>query len=52
MGSVYMMARYLKHYLKTGGSMEWFNKEHFPPKFRLLRTLNRLMARAPWEITP
>jgi hypothetical protein len=52
MGSVYMMARYIRHYLRTGGSKDWFKPEHFPPKFQLLGPLNRMMARSPWDITP
>ena len=37
-------------YLKSGGETEWFTEEKFPPKFRVIGRLNRIMARAPWEI--
>ena len=50
MGSVYMMNRYLKLYLKSGGQTEWFTQQHFPTKLGMLGTINRFMARAPWEI--
>ena len=46
-----MMVRYLKLYLKFGGSMEWFTIQKYPPKLKMLGKLNRMMARAPWEVT-
>jgi hypothetical protein len=45
------MARMLKRFLKEGGLMEWFVEGKYPQKYKLLLTLNRYMARAPWEIT-
>lgn len=48
MGSVYMMSRYLRLYLKNGGQTEWFTKEKYPQKLGMLGKLNRYMARAPW----
>jgi len=52
MGSVYMMCRYLKMYLKSGGQTEWFTQEKYPPKLAMLSRLNSLMARSPWDIVP
>lgn len=51
LGSVYVMARMLKRFLKEGGLMEWVLEGKFPHKYKLLLTLNRYLARAPWEIT-
>jgi hypothetical protein len=52
LGSVYIMARMLKRFLKEGGLMEWVLEGKFPQKYKLILTLNRYMARAPWEVTP
>lgn len=52
LGSVYVMARMLKRFLKEGGLMEWVLEGKFPHKYKLILNLNRYMARAPWEITP
>jgi hypothetical protein len=52
LGSVYIMARMLKRFLKEGGLMEWVLEGKFPQKYKLIFTLNRYMARAPWEVTP
>lgn len=50
LGSVYVMARMLKRFLKEGGLTEWVNEAKFPPKYKLLLKVNRYLARAPWEI--
>lgn len=52
LGSIYIMARMLRNYLRSGGPTEWFLQDRLPQKFKTLQNLNRLMARAPWEITP
>jgi hypothetical protein len=51
-GSVYMMNRFLKQFLKYGGQTKWFTTHSYPQKLGMLSRLNRLMARAPWEINP
>ena len=52
LGSVYVMARMLKRFLKEGGEMQWILQGKYPPKYKLILGLNRYMARAPWEINP
>lgn len=52
LGSVYVMARMIKRFLKEGGLMEWVEEGKYPQKYKSILTLNRYMARAPWEITP
>lgn len=50
MGSVYMMARFLKLYYKSGGEKHWLDTQGPPPKLATLARINRMMARAPWDI--
>jgi hypothetical protein len=48
LGSVYIMTRMLRNYLRAGGPTDWFLEDKLPDKFKSLQNLNRLMARAPW----
>jgi hypothetical protein len=50
-GSVYMMARYLKRYLKSGGELSWLTKGSYPNKLKHILKLNRKMSHSVWEIT-
>jgi hypothetical protein len=52
MGSVYMMARYLKRYFKSGGELDWLTKGVYPKKLKPILKLNRIMSHSTWEITP
>ena len=52
LGSVYVMARMIKKFLKEGGSIKWITEAKYPVKYRHIFEINRLMARAPWDITP
>lgn len=47
MGSVYVMARMLRRFLKAGGEVEWIEGK-YPVKLKSILILNRVMARACW----
>lgn len=51
-GCVYMMARYLKRFFKSGGELDWLTKGTYPNKLKKILTLNKAMSHAPWQITP
>ena len=50
-GSVYMMARYLKKYFRSGGALEWISEGRYPKKLRPILRLVHKMSDSVWEIS-
>lgn len=49
-GSVYMMARYLKKYFRSGGDLEWISQGKYPKKLESILVLVHKMSHSVWEI--
>jgi len=50
-GSVYMMARYLKKYFKSGGDLEWIAQGTYPKKLEPILALVHKMSHSVREVT-
>lgn len=51
MGSLYIMVRYYHRFKAAGGDLRWINQGKYPPKYKVILELNRILAKALWEIT-
>lgn len=51
MASIYMMVRYYHRFKAAGGDVRWINQAKYPPKYKIILEMNRILAKAVWEIT-
>jgi hypothetical protein len=51
MSCVYMMVRYYNHFKAAGGDLRWISEAKYPSKYRAILELNRILAKAVWEIS-
>jgi hypothetical protein len=46
-----MMIRYYHKFKAAGGDPRWINQGKYPQKYKVILELNRILAKATWEIT-
>lgn len=51
MSSTYMMNRFYHRLKAAGGDIRWISEAKYPPKYKPIFELNRILAKSVWEIS-